>query len=222
MNPPTDEELRLILRDPENSFVERKVFSDSKDWLKTVVAFANSAPVDYPAVLFIGVKDDGTPEGETPNLDSIQKTFSEKVSMAYPTIYYETRILTVEEGRKVLAVVVPGSPSRPHFAGPSYVRQGSKSVRASAEQFDKLIAMRNSKVYKILEWKGKVVNFGNMRQGEASPSGYGAPVTVVDCNPFYVIVQQTGSSATFVVPLDIIQILFDYKSNRLELIRVMK
>src|SRR5215470_4439010 len=140
MNPPTDEELRVWLHDPEHSFIERKVFSDSKDWLKTVVAFANSAPVGYPAVLFIGVMDDGTPEQISPDLDSIQRSLSQKVSAAYPTIYYETRILDLA-GAKVLAVLVPGSPSRPHFAGPAYVREASKSVAASKEQFDQLIAM---------------------------------------------------------------------------------
>jgi predicted HTH transcriptional regulator len=64
-----DEGLLLRLRNFEDNFVERKTSADSKDWLKTVVAFANSTPVGYPAVLFIGVKDDGTPEERTVNLD---------------------------------------------------------------------------------------------------------------------------------------------------------
>jgi hypothetical protein len=51
----------------EDQFVERKVFSDSKDWLKTVVAFANSASVDYPCILYIGVRDTGEVEDQHPN-----------------------------------------------------------------------------------------------------------------------------------------------------------
>ena len=154
MNPPTNEDLLLWLRDPEHTFVERKVFSDAKDWLKTVVAFANSTPIDYPAVLYIGVKDSGAPEEASVDLDKTQKTLSEKLTAAYPAIYYETKILDVA-GKKVLAVVVPGSRNRPHFAGQAYVRDGSKTINASKEQFDQLIAQRNSKAYKILEWHGK-------------------------------------------------------------------
>jgi predicted HTH transcriptional regulator len=213
MNPPTNEELLLWLRDPEHTFVERKVFSDSKDWLKTVVAFANSTPIDYPAVLYIGVRNDGEPEERTLDLDSIQKSLSEKVSAAYPTIYYDTKLLDVR-GKNVLAVIVPGSPARPHFAGPAYVREGSKTVNASKEQFDQLIAQRNSKAYKILEWKGKAVKYGNIRHGEARPSSYAHGV-VVDCNQHYVTLD-LSSRISF--PLDRIEISFDDVGNRLEVV----
>src|SRR6516162_2031647 len=150
----SDHDLFLKLRSFEDAFVERKTSADSKDWLKTIVAFANTAPVGYPAVLFIGVKDDGTSEGKQVNLDSLQKTLSEHVAKAYPPIYYLPHSLDVNGGQ-VLAVIVPGSSARPHFAGQSYVREGPKSVVASKEQFDRLIAARNSKTYRILEWKDK-------------------------------------------------------------------
>lgn len=215
MNPPTNEELLLWLRDPEHTFVERKVFSDAKDWLKTVVAFANSTPIDYPAVLYIGVKDNGEPEEKTLALDSVQKTLSEKVGVAYPTIYYETKILDVG-GKKVLAVIVPGSSARPHFAGPAYVRDGSKTVNASKEQFDQLIAQRNSKAYKILEWKGKPIAFGTVGRGQFAAPGY-TPGTVLDCNQFYVTLDLGGRVS---IPLDRIEISFDEEGNRLEVIRL--
>lgn len=48
------------LRATEDAFVERKTVGDDKyDWLKTAVAFANTAPIDYPCVLYIGVKNNG-------------------------------------------------------------------------------------------------------------------------------------------------------------------
>jgi hypothetical protein len=50
----TDEELLLRLRSFEDAFVERKTKGDHIDWVKTIVAFANSTPVGFPAVLFIG------------------------------------------------------------------------------------------------------------------------------------------------------------------------
>ncbi len=37
------------------------------------------------AVLFIGVKDNGTPEDRQVNLDSLQRTLSEQVAKAYPS-----------------------------------------------------------------------------------------------------------------------------------------
>jgi len=212
MNPPTEEELLLWLKGTEHSFVERKVFSDSKDWLKTVVGFANSAPVNYPAVLFIGAKDDGSPEQKAENLDSIQKSLADKLRAAYPAIYYFTKILHVKTA-EILAVIVPGSAERPHFAGQSYVREGSKTVEASKEQFDALIASRNSKAYEILRWKGKTITVVSM-----PPDPRGSAVIgegkVTDCNQHYVTV---GSVS---LPLERIYILFDDKRSRLELIRL--
>ena len=67
----TDQDILLRLNSFEDAFVERKTASDSKDWLKTVVAFANSAPVGDPAILFIGVRNNGDIEEGT-NLDSLQ------------------------------------------------------------------------------------------------------------------------------------------------------
>lgn len=64
----SDQDLLARLNQFEDQFVERKTANDKSDWLKTVVAFANSAPVGYPAILFIGVRDNGTLEGDV-NLD---------------------------------------------------------------------------------------------------------------------------------------------------------
>jgi predicted HTH transcriptional regulator len=213
-----DEDLLLRLRNFEDNFVERKTSRDSKDWLKTVVAFANSTPVGYPAVLFIGVKDDGTPEERTVNLDSLQKTFGEKVSEAYPVVYYLTKIVNVD-GKQVLAVIVPGSADRPHFASQAYVREGSRSVVASKPQFEELIACRNSKAYEILKWKGKIITV-DLMQSEAHAYTMGAVIssqgyTLVDCNQFYV----TLDAGTFrkSVPLARIEVSFDETAQRLKL-----
>jgi predicted HTH transcriptional regulator len=47
------------MRNFEDHMVERKTVKDEKDWKRTAVAFANSAPIGYPAVLYIGVRDNG-------------------------------------------------------------------------------------------------------------------------------------------------------------------
>jgi predicted HTH transcriptional regulator len=197
----SSEELLLRLRNFEDNFVERKTSSDAKDWLKTIVAFANSTPVGYPAVLFIGVKNDGTPEEKTVNLDSVQQSFNEKVKDAYPPIYRLTKILNVG-GKQLLAVIVPGSEQRPHFAGQAFIRKGSETVGASDEQFANLIASRNSKAYEILKWKGKeiTVKFMDMAQRYRQS-------TVVDCNQFYCTIQSPNS--LFSVPLGRVDIGFD-------------
>jgi len=150
----TEADLLARMKNFEDHFVERKVSGDEKDWLKTIVAFANSAPVGLPCVLYIGVKDSGEIETPQKNLDEIQRRFNSKVERAYPRVPYVPKIIT-ENGRQALAIIVPGSELRPHFAGPSFVRVGSETREASDEQFDQLIATRNSKAHTILSFKGK-------------------------------------------------------------------
>jgi predicted HTH transcriptional regulator len=211
-----DEELLLRLNNFEDTFVERKTSGDSKDWLKTIVAFANSTPTGYPAVLYIGVKNDGTPEEKPVNLDSLQKTFGEKIGEAYPTIYCLTKVLNVE-GKQILAVIVPGSPDRPHFAGPSFIRKGSETVEASEEQFANLIAMRNSKAYEILKWKGKQITFAYAFESKAvGPPARQKDACVVECNQFYVTLEFTHASYSY--PLVYVEVSFDTQKNRLMLV----
>jgi predicted HTH transcriptional regulator len=215
----SDLDLLSKLKNCEDTFVERKTAADSKDWLKTVVAFANSTPIGYPAVLFIGVKDDGTIEARSKNFDSLQKTLNKKMEDAYPTIFYITKVLNQDSGQ-CLAVVVPGSEGRPHFAGPSYVRVGSETRVASESEFDNLIAERQSKPYEILRWKGKQVTVDHMNTERATRIlGVVAltdVLTVVACNPFYATLQKPPAQQVC-IPLNRIGIAFDPEMNRLKL-----
>jgi predicted HTH transcriptional regulator len=68
----SDEQLREWKNPSEDNFIERKTCADSRDWVKTVVGFANSTPLDRYAILYIGVRNDGSVENTT-NLDSVQK-----------------------------------------------------------------------------------------------------------------------------------------------------
>lgn len=215
-----DEELLLRLSNTEDSFVERKVFSDSGDWLKTAVAFANSAPIGDHAVLFIGVKNDGTPEERDDNLEGVMKSFGQKLARAYPKIYYLTRVLTVC-GKERLAIIIPGSADRPHFAGPSYVRVGSESREASEEQFAALIASRNSKVREILNWQGKLITVEHLTPASkiltVGPVFTSELLWVVDCNQFYVTLENRDGKFTKSFPLSRVEISFDHSNNRLNL-----
>ncbi len=210
-------ELLARLRNFEDNFVERKTSGDDKyDWVKTAVAFANSAPVDYPCVLYIGVRDNGDIEERQVNLDSLQKTFNKEMRAVYPPIAYLLRIIE-SEGRQALAVIVLGSVSRPHFAGPSYVRHGSETRVASEEQFTELIASRNSKTTMLLSYKDKEVTVSNVRRlSTMTDESWWSPDPKVDgCNQFYVTFRQGKLFQS--VPLSRVEILFDHEKDRLRL-----
>jgi hypothetical protein len=205
---PTDEDLQRGRLRIEDNLTERKTQSDSRGWLKTVVAFANSVPPERCGVLYIGVRDDGSIEPAM-NLDQVQKTVRQKLDAAYPPIEYATRGLT-EGGADYLCVIVPSSRSRPHFAGPAYVRIGSETVEASARQYDGLIAQRNGKAYRILQHKGKHVSAHYVRTGrEATILGRVASMSlfqITDCTALCVMLRdQYGQNHS--IALDRIHVL---------------
>jgi hypothetical protein len=214
----TDQDILLRLQASEDAFVERKTASDSKDWLKTVVAFANTAPVGDPAILFIGVRNNGEIEGNA-NLDSLQRTLSERVALAYPEIYYLPKALQ-KDGKQFLAVIIPGSADRPHFAGPAYVRDGSQSVVSSTRQFDALVAERNGKAREILKWKGKTITVRSWEQtiglaGISLHKGGSHEFVLDDCNQFFVTI--ANGSAKDGLSLASVEISHDFYTQRLRL-----
>ena len=91
-----------------------------------------------------------------------------------------------------MAVIVEASHSRPHFAGPSYVRVGSETITATSKQFEEMIASRNSKARPFLEAKRKgegitvfywTYGMNNRLAGAATFSD----CTVIKCTPHYVV-----------------------------------
>lgn len=213
----TEKDILVRLTDTEHNYVERKTFGNSKGWLKTAVAFANSTPVGSPAVLFIGVKDDGTPEGTPDNLEEIQKTFSKIMSQAYPPIYYDTRVLA-KGGNEFLAIVILGSLDRPHFAGHAYIRVGPETKKASEEQFAVLVAERNDKARMILQSKGNSITRELRRAKQsslASPVESQGEAVVVDCNQFYVTLRVGDVTDSF--PLRRVEVSHDNQAKRLKL-----
>jgi hypothetical protein len=179
-----------------------------------VVGFANSAPFDRYALLYIGVREDGSIE-ETVNFDSVQKTLTERLKAAYPPITYLTRVL-VENGKQFLCVLVPGSPERPHFAGPAYVRQGSQTVNATPREFEQLIAQRNSKTYRILQLQGKIIQVVLLATSREIPivgRVKSMPAwEVVGCSQFTAIFRDSYGH-THSIALERIQILDDPTST---------
>jgi hypothetical protein len=210
----SDEDLLARLGNTEDNFVERKRFSDDRQWLRTAVAFANSCPIGYPGVLFIGAYDDGRPEQPkvSINLDSLQKTLAERLGGAWPPIFYLSKILR-KDLHQFLAVLIPGSPFRPHFGGQSFVRIGSETRKASESQYEELIAQRQSKAHEILKWKDRVVTIERTYGGRSGK--YSDPMKVSACNAFYVTLSREPGAASF--SLATVNISYDHEQNRLKL-----
>ena len=207
----SDIDLAARLTDTEDHFTERKSKSDRSGWIRSTVAFANSTPIGYPALLFVGVTDDGsiTDNGK---IEDLMKSYSDSIaSNCYPPIYTMPRVFT-HNGKSCIAVTVLGSEARPHFAGKSYVRDGTQTKEASEEQFSLLIAQRNSKVRTILEHKGKQIILAITKPYAAS-----ARPIVEDCNQFWVVLKSGGTFSEPLsyrsIPLGRIDLSMDYNQQ---------
>jgi hypothetical protein len=145
-------------------------------------------------LLCIGVKDDGTIEASEVDLDSLLKTFERELEVAYPRVPHYVRVVPSTEG-KFVAVIIPGSPQGPHFSGPAYIRSGPTSVKASEEQFERIIDRRDRKVREILKWKNKRVKLVRLWAAPNNLSGRiagQADVIIEDCNSFVVKLWSMG------------------------------
>jgi predicted HTH transcriptional regulator len=218
-----EQDILSRLKNTEDSTVERKTAADYRDCLKTAVGFSNSLPVDDPGIIFVGVFDDGRVQ-ENNKLDSLQKDVSKELSKIYPPIEPQLLVRRDAGGKEFLAVIVRGSPSRPHFAGTSFIRNGSQTLPASEQQFSELIAARNSKVSRILSFKRKIISATNVQHvaGHTSESNWGGTVRIYYCDQFFVTLS-TGPEPKDRVsfPLNMVEISFDDEHNRL-LLRILR
>ena len=83
-------DLLRLLHSTEHSYAERKTANDPRDWVKTIVAFANTLDPSQEGVLFVGATDAGQIEEKQNNLDKLQKTLSDKAAAIYPPVYFTT------------------------------------------------------------------------------------------------------------------------------------
>jgi predicted HTH transcriptional regulator len=215
----TDADILSRLTNIEDATVERKTMSDWRDWVKAAVAFSNSLPVDDPGIIYIGVYNDGRIEDKGISESTVDKVSGE-LSNAYPPIAPQI-LVREKEGKKFIAVIVRGSPDKPHFAGKSYVRNGTQSVPASDTQFDELIATRTSKARRILEWKNKIITLDRLNNRPNMPRVENTEQKRVhECNEFYVTLDIANAPDNLEsITLNRIQINWDHphKCLRLEL-----
>jgi len=144
-----------IVWQAEDSLREKKVESDLRDLLKTLVAFANSVAPGDTAQIFIGERDDGTVQGVT-NTDNIQKSVKKEADKIYPEIYYRTEVYQ-REGKQCVRVDIENNGLAPHFGGTAWVRRASVSDPATEELYQQLIELRSSKVRELTKWVGKKI-----------------------------------------------------------------
>ena len=212
----TEEALILRLRGTEHAFVERKPWGAKRDWLQAAVALANSTPIGWPAVLFVGVNDEGVPQKSGANLEQLMIKVSGMLDQAYPVIYRNIIPLNLPEG-PCLAVVIPGSATRPHFAGKSYIRDGPQTKEASREQLEALIAERSSKVYELRKWLGKLITVRTQQLGTGGQVfSSEANGDLVDCNQMFFTYSPNGGPQS--IPVADVDISFNNETKMLVLI----
>lgn len=176
------------LNQSEDPWTERKQSFDERDVRKTVVAFANSVGEGETAVLFIGATNDGRHPGLL-DADETQKKVAGVVSRCYPRIEYQTEVLTISvdnRPREVLAVKIPFSINRPHFAGTAHIRKGSESIECPQDVFRELVASQNSTARRLLQYKFKPVI---LRLRSTSGFRYDIQGMVNSCDAHSVIVR---------------------------------
>jgi hypothetical protein len=212
------------LRNPEDGYVERKPESAKGfEIRKTIVGFANSVPEGIDGILFLGVSNDGKILGLS-NPDSLQKTIRNICKVeCYPPIKYQSEIVQ-DDGKNVLAVIVPESRNKPHFSGPSFVRVGSATDIASEEMFNELILNRIDKCRNILRHKGSICTVEaigrRLLSRRAVGSGYveSAECRIDECTAHYVTFNYIDTGTIFSIELNDISISKDHNKNRLKLI----
>ncbi|MBI1955361.1 MAG: ATP-binding protein [Acidobacteria bacterium] len=212
----------------EDSLLERKVESDLKDLLKTLVAFANSVRPDHVATVLIGEKNDGSVQGVT-NPDAIQKTVRKECEKIYPPIVWHSKAYE-KDGKFCVRVEIEYSGETPHFGGPAWVRKGSESVPASDEVFQRLVEFRLGKVRELTKWLGKeIIVEGDMgsvsweeRRIRGHPRWYekhGATLTSV--NNYWAtfdVSSGAGSLGRRSEPLEKLLLSWDDEENRLKVL----
>lgn len=206
------------LSNKEDGFTERKPEgAGGTDFKKAIVAFANSIPENSEAILFIGVDDNGNPLG-VKNTDSLQKSLRQLCEKnCYPPVPHQSIVFQID-GKDILAVIIPHSTKRPHFAGHAYVRVGSESVIASDKLFQEMLDSRTSKVREILNWKDKPITKEVHFTLCGTPNIDIKEMIVEFCNSHYIRMRDTSSDRYESLPISKFEICYDEKRNRLKLL----
>ena len=210
----------------EDNLLERKVESDLKDLLKTLVAFSNSVRPGHTAVILIGEANDGSVKG-VKDPDSIQRTVRDRCETIYPPILWRSTVY--EKEKKVcVRVEIEYDGETPHFGGKAWIRKGSVTQEATDETFQRLVDYRSSKVRELAKWQEKVIFIEpdtaqtmDERIGEARQViprfQKGREVVLVSVNRFWARFK-AGDGSHFSEPLDKLTLSWDDLGGRLKIL----
>jgi hypothetical protein len=210
-----DDELRARLHDVEDALVERKEAAKLQPVKAAVVSFANSLVEGTTAVVFVGVRNDGTPAGALGDVDDVQKKIRGYLSECYPPLPYQVYALDMD-GVPVVAIHVLPSKDKPHFTGKAYVRVGSETVEASAEALAQLLDQRDSLVAALTPFIGKKVTIFAQRQistGAGTWDGKHRDAILRDVTPHYVRIHYEPSIADEGYSLQRIALEWDFRGG---------
>ena len=216
------EELLHRLKRLEDNWTERKLGSKPSELRETIVAFANSVSGGPPAVLFVGVANDGKVQGIGRNgSESLQKTIRQICERdCYPPIKSVKFCVLPVEDKSVLAVMVHSSDNRPHFSGPAYVRVGAENITASKEMFEELIASRLEKPRAIVALKGQVITVQTVGKilGDTEVLGpnfrKSYDCRVEESTPHHVTFTDLRTDKRLNEPLSYVEVAHDTERNR--------
>ena len=188
----TEEALILRLRSTEHDFVERKPRAPQRDWLQAAVASANSSPIGWPAVLFVGVDDNGNPQQGTEKLEDLSKSVSAILDQAYPAIYRHIVPLHLPDGG-CFRSGDSRQPGASTLRGKSYIRDGPQTKEAPAKQFAALIAERTSLIFELRRKIGEPVLCRVVKRGYSNPE---APFLgdILECTQHYIAIKGHGTT----------------------------
>jgi ATP-dependent DNA helicase RecG len=144
----TDHELEILLADLESDRAERKSSLAEPDKIRQAVcAFANDLPRhEAPGVVFVGVRDDGTPSG-LPITDQILLDLAAMRSdgniVPIPSLVVQKRSL---QGTDLAVVIVEPADAPPvRYKGRVWIRVGPRRDLATPEDERRLTERRRSK-----------------------------------------------------------------------------
>lgn len=217
----------------EDNLLERKLQSDLKDLLKTLVAFANSVKPGHVATILIGEKDDGTVQGVT-DPDNIQKQVRQECDKIYPPILWRSTVYE-NNSKFCIRVEIENNGETPHFGGAAWVRQGSETKSATDEVFQRLIDLRLSIMNELAKWLKKEVTVhgdtSTMPASRREEGMYGSTVRIfnhrweweevtkiVFLNSHWVTFEKPKTGERCSEPLSKLTLSYDDKNNRLRVI----
>jgi predicted HTH transcriptional regulator len=212
----------------EDYLLERKVESDLKDLLKTLVAFANSVRPGHVARILIGERDGGMAAGVT-NPDNIQQSVRKEAEKIYPPIIWRSNVYE-KDGQYCVKVEIEYSGNTPHWV--AWVRRGSSTIEASEEVFQRLIDLRLELVRELSEWINKSVTVNGdsstvppdresklFRMGEhfSHRWDWNDEAKLIFVNRFWVTLENTDGKKKS-EPLEKLTLSYDDEAQRLKII----